>query len=401
MTDAHRTLPTPIADERVNLVRSLHQGGIVLYVAGQIIIYSALFAHPLGVALANVCRALFMLAAAYKIVWDLARANIRLRVLFAGVIALSLAPIVSSGEKMLLLTSVFVLSCYQSDYLRICKTILITLLLGCAVVFLLGILGVLESTTYDGVNSLTGESQTRHAFGFGYMNYIGTLFVSICLAHLIVRNRGFGIPDALAWCVAALFLYFVVGTKTSTFLLVIMLWLVLLLRLSERCGWQRMATRVLALVAAASALVGIVLPLVFRFDSPLLVSINEIIGGRLSYARACFENYPMTLFGSSVPFVSVNEALETGVPVLTLDNAYAHLLVCYGVISLLVVLGAYGALLVLSIRHCDLITMVLVAVMVISGSFEGYLFAFPGCMILARLLAGSTNTRAAVGDCES
>lgn len=398
MADGQHTLPAPLADERVNLVRSLHQGGIAFYVVGQIIIYSALFEYPLGVVLANVCRALFMLAAVYKIVWDLARASARLRILFAGILVLSLAPIVSSGEKMLLLTSVFVLSCYRTDYLRTCRTILITLLLGCTAVFIFGFLGVLESTTYDSVNSLTGESQTRRAFGFGYMNYIGALFVSICLAHLIERNKRFGIRDALAWCVAAIFLYFVVGTKTSAFLLIIMLGLVMLLRLSERYSWQRTMTRVLVLMTAVAALAGIVLPLVFSVDSPLLVSINEVIGGRLSYARVCFESYPLTLFGNSVPFVTVNEALATGALVLTLDNAYAHLLVCYGVVSLLAVLGAYGALIVLSVRRCDWITLVLVTIMAISGSFEGYLFAFPGCMVLSRLLAWPDDAHGGVGD---
>ena len=201
---------------------------------------------------------------------------------------------------------------------------------------------------------VTHSGLIRFSLGFTHPNFIGllVLLIGVSLSVLLMREH--------LWVCIAVITMLTVGNYSlshSRSSIVISFVLVTLLLVFTFVTNQR-AQRIInvILVCAVVGCIGLSYYSMIFYDanSEVWQAMNGMLSGRLSLAHQYYSMYSITLFGRNysayTPFITD----FAGQPVdFLVDNAYAHLLLRYGLIPTLLFLTAYLAVLIKLIRRSN------------------------------------------------
>lgn len=103
---------------------------------------------------------------------------------------------------------------------------------------------------------------------------------------------------------------------------------------------------------------------------------------RFIYSFDSLQQYGIHLFGNYIHYVSTEESLLTGVKSVILDSAYMKLLINYGLIATLFVLGSHIKAMNKAFKYNDYVLLIIGAIISISGLTEGMLIGISSNFIL-------------------
>ena len=86
------------------------------------------------------------------------------------------------------------------------------------------------------------------------------------------------------------------------------------------------------LVAAGSAGISMIMMIIYDDSNEIMSIVNSALSGRFYLANLFYEHFPLTIFGYDYEGVS----LVSNISGLYVDNAYAHLILHYGIISMII-----------------------------------------------------------------
>lgn len=216
------------------------------------------------------------------------------------------------------------------------KTLKIIFFAGVAVIvalFLLSVTGIIENN---------GEE----TFGFPYKNAYTSFLLAMALVYLVITD-GKVTPLGLAGyaCLTGFVLW--IGGKTD-FVLLLVLTAVLALKYFNKLRDGKVKKSILSGVRfafPAVCAVNYILVLSYRVLNGFWLAAPgmKTFGDRLYFARLAFEEYPLTLFGTYIPFTGSFEDKVTDL-FFVLDSAYVKYIFGYGIVPFIAVMTALTAL---------------------------------------------------------
>lgn len=179
----------------------------------------------------------------------------------------------------------------------------------------------------------TDTRSLRNAMGFTHPNRLGQRFAEVCIAYwfLYVReHRG----KVIALClVSLLYVNFVSNSRTSCFVFAVLILTAILLPVSSRN--PRISVCVCGITVAFIVGYSFFLMAFYDASNSFMADLNQLMSGRLKLMNICYKYAGPSLLGndySGGPVLGHTVATQSEIH-FWVDNAYAHLLLLYGVIA--------------------------------------------------------------------
>ncbi|WP_143786390.1 hypothetical protein [Olsenella sp. An188] len=295
---------------------------------------------------------------------------------YDGATALSCSALIMVGmitaqysfDSKILDLAIMVVGARKVDFNKICKVLYTTAVaVGCIVV-LSSLLGFVDNATVVSVTE-SGATRIRRSFGFASQNGLGATCLAVCSSYVLSHREKQPFGRALAFAGVALVLLLVVDTRTAAYSILIMdaMWLLI-----HRVN-SRVALHASLIVCLLCVFAGVFLPFAYE-DKGLFQVIDGWLSGRLSCASWFLGSHDIPPFGQEIHFLSTQDAAALGLTASVLDNAYIHLLLHYGVLSLIAIVAVYGLLVRRAFSSKDALMCSMVALICVLGMLETWLF---------------------------
>lgn len=238
----------------------------------------------------------------------------------------------------------------------------------------------------------TDSRWLRSAWGFTHPNRFAFVIFLVCFSWLALRFPRFDARDLVILIPSFLIIYFFIQSRTSALILLLLVFGVY----GYKAIYRRNVSRIVGIVFLAIGCILIALSLFFMVNydasNSLHSTIDKILTGRLSLAHEYYTRFPPSLFGTNFENVAIrNSGFESR---LVVDNAYARLVILYGILPSAIWIGSFVALCIKGIKQdAFAVVFVFYGIMIILGFSESMTLAFTSniaLIALADLLPGST-----------
>lgn len=195
------------------------------------------------------------------------------------------------------------------------------------------------------------DGVTRYAMGFLHPNNFGAQLLLICSAVAVLRFGKNPLPVIPVFIGAAILNYYLANSRTSAMLCIFLGALLVVFYVAKTPSMQRRLS--FALFCLVVGIVLLSLYMMFNFDSSNAIqeAMDEALSGRFKWAHAYYQLQPLTLFGSNFEQLAPIY-WSNGVPSkFVVDNAYAHLVLRFGIVPSVLFFAGYAALLLHLIKQ--------------------------------------------------
>lgn len=294
------------------------------------------------------------------------------------------------GNKNIVDTIFFIFAARDITFKKTAKFSMIITSCIVLLVIITSLLGVIPNPAYYAENRVT-----RYSLGFAQPNN-GPLFSSfIFMTWAYLRDKRFGIIDAVCILAFEAFLFYYTNSRTSLIITIILVITMLVfsfrpdreIKINHRCAM------ILASGVACIAAFSIAISLLYNPDIAWMEALNKILSGRIELSHRAFEAYGVSALGKKIiPGASSNYNLITGEWIirqneLILDNMYTRILVNFGWIFSLSAIAAvtFSNYKLATLRQYRLLAIIIIAG--ICGLMEyapALLFYNPFLMLIIR-----------------
>ena len=255
------------------------------------------------------------------------RASFRGWCLALGIVAVGFVSWRASDEGFLFWAALFIV-CSDRVNVRVLAAIsLVVVSLLTALTFTFACAGVIENRVVmrDGV--------ARLSMGFFHPNNFGSKLLLICASAAVLRYGKDPLPIMPICLIAAALCYTLANSRTSAALCVLIGVLSAIFYVTDTRTMQRRLSIGFLVLAAALILFSLYAMIFFDSSNGFQAALDEALSGRLRWAHAYYKLQPLTLFGSDfedVPMIYYSSSGE--LTKFVVDNAYAHLVLRFGLI---------------------------------------------------------------------
>lgn len=230
---------------------------------------------------------------------------------------------------------IMILGAFNVDYRKIVKLTIIEVAIGLLITFISAKMGTIIGLTYDRNN---GSYNLRYALGTIYPSDLAARIFYMSTFYVMYRKFRLSIPEYLSLLLLTVWTYLVTITKLDTILM--MLLIITAVFYSKIVGILEKITYKAMIYAELVAVAAICLLSYFYTDSnPILRAINNIITGRLYFAREAFNRYNVTLYGQNVLQNGSGGIHHGSFDYFYIDCSYIRLLMMSGLVSFVIVIG--------------------------------------------------------------
>lgn len=279
-----------------------------------------------------------------------------------------------NDDNGLLFIVLFVFGIKDFDYECVIKCFALTQLGSVFVILLTHYLGFSE----DVVSYFSYG--VGHSLGTYHANNLGTIFFScyLALCYCFFKKK-FVIQTLFATIVTA-FLWNITLSRTNCLL-------ILLFPTTQLVIWMMQKTGKIALLKLAKNII-VTLFLITIFLTLLYDQISTICNDgtfleRFRFGALLFKQHGIHLFGSNIRFVSTVDARVQGVSNLVLDSAYLKLIVNYGIIATIFVIGIFSKVVGMTIKNKKYSLLIVCLLIAASGIMQGMLISVYNFALLA------------------
>jgi hypothetical protein len=254
--------------------------------------------------------------------------NIKRLLFSAALVLIGFVSWRTTTDMNLLMLFAFVVCGEGVDAKALAKIVICVELIAIVFVSTLSVFGVIQSVTRIRQDGTIGTS-----LGFSHPNRLGSNVLALCCSYAVVRYPHFRFRDLFIYIAAALFVTVVTDSRTSTILIAI----VPVVSWAFCFASKRRNVRpfIIALSIVLLALVSLSFFFMMNYDSAdtSMVEFSNNMSGRPYFMNFYYKLYPPTLFGYNLNGMVRNAFGMEGV---TIDNAYAKLLIVFGYIPSIV-----------------------------------------------------------------
>lgn len=303
-------------------------------------------------------------------------------------VLISILTFLSSGEKAPLLISVLIAGAFGRNYDRITKCAFVTVVITSLFIILLSITGAIKLISVAETGDEPNVIIYRYAFGFSHPNLLGMAAVAAVLLRIINRKGRIKLTESLIYILVSVLLVVLVKTRTAAVVIIFSLLVALSMNMcnSQEEGLKR-GYRAVLILSGSLAMLGIVLPLLYRSYPAEFSWIDNLLSFRLSYASNYIDKYSITLFGQSLKIVGTLDAAAQGVQPAVLDNSYYYALLGYGIVPAALLAGSYCACGALAWKYGQTGVFIVMCSTTLLGISETFPLTVLGALFLTYIFA--------------
>lgn len=241
-----------------------------------------------------------------------------------------------SGEGWLFWLILFLITAKEVKLRKLALISLIQSVTILTIVPLLTLFGAAENI------QIQKGSVTRDTLGFLHPNYIGILVLIICISVSVTYLQEKLLLSITIIGALTVFNMYVAYSRSAALLSLIQIILLLLFFFVNSQRMRSILSYCMLGIVSICILLSYSAMVFYRGNNLVWATLNKILSGRLRLANGYFEMYPLTLFGRDYAGSKVIAWNFDGTPRdFVVDNAYAHLLLRYGIIPTVIFLAAY------------------------------------------------------------
>lgn len=215
------------------------------------------------------------------------------------------------------------------------------------------------------------DGEIRYAMGFLHPNNFGAQILMACTSMAVIRFGKNPLPLVPVLFLAFLLNYFVANSRTCAYLCVLLAVLVYTFYLAKERKVRKRLSVVFVAIIVGVILTSLYFMVAYDASNTVHVALDSLLSGRFRWSHAYYELQPLTLFGSSFEgFAPIY--WSNGVPSsFVVDNAYAHLVLRFGIIPSGIFLFGYLVLVAFLVKQeCWDVVLFGVVLMAIYGFTE-------------------------------
>lgn len=246
-----------------------------------------------------------------------------------------------SGEGWLFWLVLFVITAQGVDYHRLALISAIQSFVLLIVVPSFCLVGII------GDRKIYHDTFTRSSLGFMHPNNFGLLILvfSVSLTVLFLKSKVW-LPASLTM-ILAVANYFISHSRSSVISLVLLVALSVIFAFVTNHRAQQIISYALLGIVGFCITLSYIAMVFYTPSSQLWRNLDVLLSGRLRLAHEYFVMHPLTLLGRSyVADAPIARDFDGKYVEFLVDNSYAHLLLRYGILATIILLGAYIAVLV-------------------------------------------------------
>lgn len=228
-------------------------------------------------------------------------------------------------------------------------------------------------------NIIIYEPRLREFLGFNQMNHAACFAIGAFMLRAYAAQDDMSIPEFLFWIVISYGIYTVTDSRLSWYSTILLCLLLIIQRCNKRILNNRFVTLVICMSFIISAIVSILLMLLYSPELDWTVKLNAIVNDRVMMTSEAFHRFGITSLGRSIlssrsedPFI--------------VDNFYIRILIGYGYIMFIAVFSLFTAAMFVAREKHDsymLIMLMITAVMSLGETtllfmaYNSFWFAIP------------------------
>lgn len=218
------------------------------------------------------------------------------------------------------------------------------------------------------------DGTIRHAMGFDHPNKFGLYFFMICTNIAIIRFEKPILPSVILLMISAFVCIVVANSRTTAILSIVEALLLVLFRTPRTDRGKYRTIHLSVVIMVFSLVVSLYFMVFYDSSNALHAMLDEFTNTRLYWAHRQLTMAPLTLLGND--YVSCGPLFYSsdGSPVFFyVDNAYACLILKYGLIPSLLFLAAWMVVVRDEARRAELnVVLFGLTVLAIYGIMESY-----------------------------
>lgn len=282
----------------------------------------------------------------------------------------------------------FLASGYQVNVRDIIKTLFKAQLIAIAITIICSGVGVIESN--DIIREETGV--LRRSLGFSHPNALAQKIFQLCMMYIYLVADRISLIHIVMILIVNCLNYQLTNSNTmlSVTFIVIFFLLLYIFERKEILIISRMSNFTLRLLKYICYLAGgisIYFALNPNNSFALKMDQGNTLLSRVTQISIYFQTYKITLFGQQLYYHNSDTAIGKYVGLYTLDNAYIYLLLGFGIVVFVFLIGLFIKALYKSVKEREYIVLILIAAYMIYGVTETALIRFSYNFTLVLLFA--------------
>lgn len=267
-------------------------------------------------------------------------------IMFGIVLAVMGISFVVNGVMNFLVFTIIIFAAHNTDFKGCIKAVLIAQTAVLVIVLMGAYLGLIYNHVMVQHNLEDGSAgRVREYLGFNYATYAPNILLFILMGYVYLKDGALRVYEYVTFTLAAYLLYYYTDTNFAFVLTCVVMVITALFKnlkkgevFFEKVKWPIVSMPFLV------AVFSIALQMMYDGEKRRWVKLSKMVRSRIRLGYEAFEKYGITLFGNKVEWVG--HRLETS-PTSTynyVDCAYMQVLIQYGLIPLLVLLGLYSVI---------------------------------------------------------
>lgn len=253
-------------------------------------------------------------------------------------------------------------------------------------------IGLIEDLTFIRLAGGTGAKNiVRHAFGTIYPTDFSQHVFYLVLSYVYLKKGILNLIEKTGIVFVAAFVYYYCYARLDTVSLLILLLLTILYPILKTSSiFKKIAPFSLVI----GALISTAMSFMFSASSRVLVLLNHLLSSRLSLAHTAIEMYGIKPFGQFIEMTGFGgtQDIKSIDNYFFIDSSYIRILLCFGIITMVIIFGIYTVWLK---KNADVLMLIIFTVIAINTIVVHHFIDFvynPFLLVLtAKIYRGNLN----------
>ncbi len=260
--------------------------------------------------------------------------------------------------------------------------------------------------TYKGmlINIITERADNvRYSMGYIYPLELMAHFLILMVSYFYVSGKKLEYRELIFINITNFLLYIITDSRTSFYLgIATSIIVIIYAKTSMDSIFKYISFKIYDLFLVLCSLGSIIIGFLYTTENPILQKLDTLFSGRIILMNNAFQKYGITLFGQKIEWVGFGaiqwgqEHADAWASYNFVDNAYAKLLLDYGIVFFVLVIIGYAIIYKTANEQKDYMLIIIISVILVLSIMEPRLVSIemnPFVLLLGRFFMMETSKK--------
>ena len=274
---------------------------------------------------------------------------------------------IQMGDKLPLILVLLVWASSFYDFKKIVRIYIGTTGTLMLITFVLTYKGILPQIINERIDYV------RYSMGYIYPLELASHFLFLVLSIFYVYGKKLDYQCIIFINIMNFLLYMITDARTSFYLIMIISIIVLIISNTKiNIILNRINSKIYYVFVLFCSLGTIIVAAVYTRENKFLVEVDKIINGRIELMHCALKDYEVTIWGQKIEWIGLGgiQNVETVIGYNFVDNAYAKMLLDYGIVFFIFIIIGYAMIYKIANEHKDYILVVIISTVLVLSIME-------------------------------